>query len=63
MLATPVAPRDSLGVLSAEADEIVCLASPDPFYAVGLYYADFTQTTDEEVVELLSRRRKLEAKA
>ena len=63
VLATPVAPRDSLGVLSAEADEIVCLASPDPFYAVGLYYADFTQTTDEEVVELLSRRRKLEAKA
>ena len=57
VLAVPVAPADTLESLWAEADEIVCLASPDPFYAVGLYYGDFSQTTDEEVVTLLEKAR------
>ena len=35
---------------------MVFLATPEPFYAVGLYYADFSQTSDEEVIELLGRR-------
>jgi putative phosphoribosyl transferase len=39
--------------LRALCDQVVCLATPDPFYAVGAHYADFTQTTDAEVVEAL----------
>ena len=38
-----------------EADEVICAATPEPFRAVGLWYEDFTQTTDEEVRELLDR--------
>jgi len=55
VLAVPVAPRDALPALAREADQVVCLATPDPFFAVGAHYRDFTQTTDEEVVELLRR--------
>jgi len=36
-----------------EADDVVCAATPEPFDAVGLWYEDFEQTSDEEVVELL----------
>ena len=56
VLAVPVAPEDTLEKLSGEA-EIVCLATPSPFVAVGLYYDDFTQTRDEEVMQLLEQRR------
>ena len=55
VLAVPVAPADTLEVLASEADEIVCLATPDPFFAVGEHYEDFAQTTDEEVMHLLER--------
>lgn len=54
ILAVPVAPRDALPSLAGECDEIVCLATPEPFYAVGAHYSDFTQTSDEEVKQLLS---------
>jgi putative phosphoribosyl transferase len=57
VLAVPVAPADSLAELKAECDDIVCLATPDPFYAVGPHYRDFRQTTDEEVVQLLADAR------
>ncbi|KRR24654.1 phosphoribosyltransferase [Bradyrhizobium retamae] len=57
VLAVPVAPRDSLDELSAEADEIICLKSPDPFFAVGMHYRDFCQTSDQEVTELLHRSK------
>jgi len=57
VLAVPVAPRESIAELRAECDEVVCLAQPDPFHAVGAHYADFTQTSDDEVVELLRRAR------
>lgn len=53
ILAVPVAPADTLADLRDQCDEIVCLASPSPFYAVGAHYADFTQTGDEEVIHLL----------
>jgi len=53
VLAVPVAPREAIVKLSKEADEVVCLATPEPFYAVGQWYASFPQTSDEEVVELL----------
>jgi putative phosphoribosyl transferase len=55
VLAVPVAPLDSLEAISASADEVVCLDSPEPFFAVGAHYSDFTQTTDEEVVALLQQ--------
>ena len=57
VLAVPVAPADSLVALGAECDEIVCLATPEPFYAVGGHYRDFTQTEDDEVVALLAAAR------
>jgi putative phosphoribosyl transferase len=57
VLAVPVAPADELAALAPEADDVVCLATPDPFGAVGCFYRDFTQTTDAEVVELLDATR------
>lgn len=57
ILAVPVAPRDVLESLRAEADEIVCLDAPDDFPSVGYYYADFTQTEDDEVISLLGLAR------
>ncbi len=56
VLAMPVAPRETVQLLQKDADEIVCLAMPEPFAAVGLHYRDFGQTTDEEVVSLLANR-------
>ena len=53
VLAVPVSPREVAEQLSSECDELVCLLLPEPFHAVGAHYADFTQTTDAEVVELL----------
>ncbi|HEV7275191.1 MAG TPA: phosphoribosyltransferase [Devosiaceae bacterium] len=53
ILAVPVAPADTLETLRAEADRTVCLETPAPFLSVGNHYADFAQTTDEEVVALL----------
>jgi putative phosphoribosyl transferase len=55
VLAVPVAPAQALRTLGHEVDELVVLATPDPFYAVGQWYSDFMQVSDDEVVELLSR--------
>lgn len=52
--AVPVAARDSLAQVSRFADDVVCLATPSPFNAVGLYYLDFAGVTDEEVIRLLA---------
>ncbi|MEW6031903.1 MAG: phosphoribosyltransferase [Bacillota bacterium] len=57
VLAVPVAPPDTLERLRAETDEIVCLATPEPFYAVGQFYRHFEQTSDEEVFEIMERSR------
>lgn len=57
IFAVPVAPRESLEALRPLVDELVCLATPEPFHAVGLHYADFRQTTDEEVIALLDKAR------
>lgn len=51
--AAPVGSRTSFERLRAEAAQGVCLACPPDFRAVGMYYADFDQTTDQEVIELL----------
>ena len=51
--AVPVAARDSLAEVSRHADDTVCLATPSPFHAVGLYYRDFSPVEDDDVVALL----------
>ncbi|MFF2792403.1 phosphoribosyltransferase family protein [Streptomyces sp. NPDC058049] len=55
VLAVPVAPPDAVARLGSAADEVVCLATPHAFRAVGEWYQDFSQTPDEEVVFLLAR--------
>ncbi len=50
VLAVPVAAADSLKVLSREVDEVVCLYAPTTFYAVGAFYKNFPQVTDDEVM-------------
>jgi putative phosphoribosyl transferase len=51
--AVPVAPPDTLEKVAPYADETVCLSAPDMFYAVGQFYAEFPQVSDEEVIALL----------
>jgi putative phosphoribosyl transferase len=58
VVAVPVAPPASAAELKAMADEFVCLATPEDFMAVGSFYHDFTQVTDEEVVDMLRRAEK-----
>ncbi|RFA30586.1 phosphoribosyltransferase [Alkalilimnicola ehrlichii] len=53
-VAVPVAPPDTVLRLREDADDVVCLSSPAPFYGVGAWYEDFSQTTDEEVRSILS---------
>ena len=55
IVAVPVAPLETCNRFGKEADECVCLATPDPFYAVGEWYEDFRQVTDAEVQEILRR--------
>lgn len=57
ILAVPVAPPEALHQLRPDVDEIVCLNTPTPFFAVGLHYRDFEQTSDAEVIDLLARSR------
>jgi predicted phosphoribosyltransferase len=54
--AVPVAASDSLERVRPYADEVVCLAAPEDFYAVGQFYRDFQQVEDDEVVTLLKAR-------
>ncbi|HET9234506.1 MAG TPA: phosphoribosyltransferase [Candidatus Eisenbacteria bacterium] len=51
----PVAPREACEVLAPQLDEIVCLNTPDPFFAVSLWYEDFDQTSDGDVRRLLEQ--------
>lgn len=53
IIAVPVAAPDTCEKLAAEADEVICLNTPSPFYAVGIWYEDFSQTSDDEVRNLL----------
>jgi predicted phosphoribosyltransferase len=57
VLAVPVAPTDNLASLREDADDVVCLESYESFGAIGLYYSDFRQVSDEEVIEMLKRFR------
>jgi putative phosphoribosyl transferase len=53
VLAVPVAPADTVDDLRHLVDEIVCLAMPEPFRAIGLHYEDFHQLEDDEVLAIL----------
>ncbi|MBI3469206.1 MAG: phosphoribosyltransferase [Planctomycetes bacterium] len=55
IVAVPVAAADTCEEFRELVDEAICAATPEPFYAVGLWYEDFSQTTDEEVRDLLDR--------
>jgi putative phosphoribosyl transferase len=57
VIAVPVAPQQTCESLLQHADDVVCATVPDPFFAVGNWYDDFSQTTDTEVRELLQRAR------
>lgn len=57
IVAVPVAARQTCIEFKADLDDIVCLRTPEPFDAVGLWYRDFSQTEDQEVHELLDRAK------
>ena len=60
ILAVPVGPKETIEELKKEVDELVCLATPEIFYAVGQFYQEFSQTTDEEVMEILRKSAEFE---
>ena len=53
VVGVPVAPRDTFARLQKEVDSAISLSTPSPFFAVGQFYEEFDQTTDEEVISLL----------
>lgn len=55
VVAVPTAAAETCEDFRREVDEVVCLSTPEPFYAVGLWYRDFSQTSDDEVRALLER--------
>jgi putative phosphoribosyl transferase len=57
IVAAPTSARDTYQTLCTEADEVVCLATPEPYIAVGIWYESFPQTSDDEVKNLLRQAR------
>lgn len=57
IVAVPIAPAETCDALAPEVDRVVCALTPEPFYAVGLWYQDFSQTTDDEVIHILATTR------
>ena len=55
VVGVPVGAPSTCDEFRSEVDEIVCAVTPEPFYAVGIWYEDFSQTTDQEIHELLER--------
>jgi len=55
ILAVPVAPPETVAALRREADDVVAVETPEPFFAIGGWYTDFSPTSDDEVVQLLAR--------
>ena len=60
-VAVPIAAADTCESLRSEADDVICARTPFPFRAVGLWYQDFSQTSDDEVCELLKRAQERRA--
>lgn len=61
IVAIPVAPPGAVRGLADDADAVVCLETPEPFFAIGQFYADFSQTSDDEVVACLRTARAMVA--
>ena len=59
IVAVPVAAPETCEAFRGIADDVICAATPEPFLAVGRWYDDFSQTTDEEVHDLLARAARL----
>lgn len=57
IVAVPLASATACSEMEAIADEVICLSTPQPFSAVGVWYEDFKQTTDEDVRQLLEKSR------
>jgi len=55
VVAVPVAPMETAEALRDEVDELICPLTPDWLVSIGYWYTDFTQTSDEEVIDLLHR--------
>lgn len=62
IVAIPVAPPESLEKIKKYADEIVCLYTPEPFFAIGQFYEKFEQLEDEEVINLLNKSQRINRK-
>lgn len=60
VVAVPVGPRDTIMTLKNEADKVVCLETPEDFQAIGQFYEDFRQVSDEEVIQLLEKAGRTE---
>lgn len=58
VLAIPVSPATTMHELSHEVSKFICLENPEPFYSIGMWYENFSQTTDDEVCELLTKSNK-----
>jgi putative phosphoribosyl transferase len=63
VVAVPVSAVQTCDEYRMGVDEIICAVTPEPFHAVGMWYADFSQTTDEEVRDLLARAQRAQAAA
>ena len=57
ILAVPVAPANTVAFLRREVDDVICLATPEPFLAIGVHYEDFHQMSDSEVIQFLAETR------
>jgi predicted phosphoribosyltransferase len=57
VVAVPIGAPETCAEFEHEADDVICARTPEPFYAVGIWYDDFSQTTDEEVHDLLERAK------
>ena len=62
VIAVPTAASDTCSAFENEVDKTICVATPEPFYVVGAWYEDFSQTTDKEVCELLNKAAKIKPK-
>ena len=62
VIAVPTGALDTCRSFEGKVDEVICVATPEPFYAVGTWYEDFSQTTDEEVCELLKKAANFQLK-
>lgn len=62
VIAVPTGAPDTCRSFEGKVDEVICVATPEPFYGVGAWYEDFSQTTDEEVCELLDKAAKIKPK-